>query len=316
MDNKDRKTEEFKPSPPWEHKPADTDLVIPESRSGTADAGGGYGGYGEPLVKPLPPPIRLVFGDMAGVVFLVWFPIMAALLIPWTNWLSMDPMVIGFGKNAMVISLVQLIVPLIIAFPPWIVLMIHLKRGRLWDGILDMFLWAIWESLIMIIMCYLYPGHTEKLIWHASLYWGTMSHWIATGIGPEGEPGVFIWIHLKHLVAVAVGAIILGLPALVLGVLQLNYMNFYVAQCMVLSDNALLTLPIAWHFWSVVRVMGFITISSSLFQMTLKGFKAPARWSVVWWGVIIGIILVAADMVLKAVYAEDIRIILKMLTGL
>lgn len=308
MDNENKDTGEFKPSPPWEHKPAEDREPSTEVRTvyGTDT---GYGGFGEPLAKPLPPPLKLVFGEMAGVVFWVWLPIMIAFLVPWSYWVDFDPIVKGLNK-------IHLIVALIIAFPPWIVLLLHLKRGRLVDGILDMFLWAIWESIIMITMCYLYPRESEKLIWHASLYWDTMSHWIATGIGPEANPLVFIGLHLRNLLLVAVGGIVLGLPALMFGVFQLNYMNYYVAQCMALSDNALLTLPIAWHFYSVIRVMGFITIASSLFQWTLTGFRAPARPRTIWTGIIVGLILVVADIILKGIYAGDIRILLKSLTGL
>lgn len=290
------------------NKPSSEETVY-EPIEPLQDEDAGYGGFGEALVKPLPAPMRLIFGDMAGVVFLVWFPIMAAFLIPWSNWIPLDPIV----KD---MNLVHVIVALIIALPPWIILMIHLKRGHLWDGILDMFLWAIWESIIMITLCYLYPGHAEKLIWHAPLYWDTMNHWISTGMGPEGDPSIFIPLHLEKLLFVIIGALLMGLPALMLGVLQLNFMNYYVAQCMALSDNALLTLPIAWHFWSVIRVMGFITISSSLFQMVLKIFRAPVRAGTIWWGLAIGLILVVADIVLKALFAEEIRIVLRAITGL
>ncbi|MCX6645804.1 MAG: hypothetical protein NTY09_05535 [bacterium] len=308
MEQDNNNNAEFKPTPPWIPKLDDHTEPVTEGQT-VYDPGGGYGGLGESLVAPLPPPMKMVFADMAGVVFLVWLPIMAAFLLPWSVWVDSTPIIRGLNK-------VHIIVALIISLPPWIVLMMHLKRGRLADGILDMFLWAIWESIIMISMCYLYPRESEKLIWHASLYWDTMRTWIATGSGPEGNPILYIPIHVQHLLAVSVGAILLGLPALMLGVFQLNYMNYYVAQCMLLSGNPLLVLPIAWHFWSVLRVMGFITIASSLFQWVLKGFRAPANAKSILSGIVVGLILVIADLILKGVFAEQTRFLLKSLTGL
>ena len=258
--------------------------------------------------RPRPQPLRIVFGDMAGFVFLVWFPVMICFLLGKSGLLE-HAEIPGMPFDGL-----QLAVAAIIAFPPWIILWLHLARGRLWDGILDMFLWAIWECAVMITFSFFFPGLAERIIWNASEYWDEMSTWIATGAGTEGDVVLWLPVHFRHLIMLLVGALIFGFPALIMGVFQLNYMNFYVAQCMLHSANGLLILPIAWHFWSIIRVAGYIVLASTTFQLVFKGLRrAPVTAGAIVGGYIFGLLLVIADGVLKMQYAEHVRIVLKTL---
>ena len=86
--------------------------------------------------KKPPEPLRFVFGDMWGVVFFIWLPVVVGFFLPWHQ-LVPDAAIIGNLKYH------QAIFGLVLALPPWIVLIIHLSRGRLLDGILDMFLLSL-----------------------------------------------------------------------------------------------------------------------------------------------------------------------------
>jgi hypothetical protein len=160
--------------PPWMAQPG------PESSENAAQAATtGSGGPGHkieevPVVESfagdgawvddserLPKPMRYAFADMSGVVFGVWIPVLLAFFLPWNQWGSYPKLFAGMDAGHVVVAL-------IIAIPPWYVLTRHLLRGRLWDGILDMLLWAIWESLTMIALCYLYPDRAQHVIWNAS----------------------------------------------------------------------------------------------------------------------------------------------------
>jgi len=250
-----------------------------------------------------------VFGEMWGAVFLAWLPVMVVFFLPWST-------LFGDGRFLGSMTFGQLIAAVVIAVPPWVVLLTRLLKGRLWDGILEMFLWAIWECMAMIMLCYLYPDRAGAVIWHASDYWSDMSGWLRTGSGVEGTPAQWLPLHGTHLAMLIVGAFFGGLPALVMGVLQLNYMNYYVARCLLLSDEPLLTLPLAWHFWSVIRVAGYIVLASAMFQLFLRlVFRAPWRTKVFVNALLIGIILVLADALFKWLYAEDLRRVLSALCG-
>jgi hypothetical protein len=285
-----------------------------------------YAGEGEPLVrpsyeppppaptrkirrleKPLGEPMRLVFGDMSGAFFLVFIPVLFAFFFPWNLWLPNIAVAKGLTVRHLALACT-------IAIFPWIVLTLHLARGRLWDGILDMFLWAIWECGIMITLCYLYPHRAEAVLYNAAAYWDDMQSWLITGHGTEGTISAWFPIHLRHLVLIHIGAFLIGLPGLVLGVLQLNFMNYYVSRCMLAATDPLRTLPVAWHFWSVIRVLGFITIASAIYQVFLRLiFRVPARWGWIWGAWFSGMIFVVLDALLKWRFAETVRMMLRSL---
>jgi hypothetical protein len=249
---------------------------------------------------------------MSGVVFWVWIPALLAFFLPWEQWVGQTQVVGSLSAS-------RLVVALIIAIPPWIVLTRHLARGRMWDGVLDMFLWAIWECMAIITLCYLYPARAEQAIWNASTYWEDMRNWIQTGKGTEGDPALWLPLQGKHLIMLIVGAFIFGLPALVMGVFQLNYMNYYVSQVMHSSGNPLIALPIAWHFWSVIRVAGYIIIATSIYQLEIAFMNLRrlrwTTWSIVG-GLVVGLLLVVADALLKLGNAELTRQALEKLTNI
>jgi hypothetical protein len=257
-------------------------------------------------------PLRFAFGDMIGVFFLIWIPVLIAFFVPWDSMTNRQPV---YGS----LTIGRLIVALIIAVPPWVVLTRHLARGRMWDGILDMLLWALWMSGAMIVLCYLYPGRAEQVIWNASDYWDDMRAWIQTGQGTEGNPALWLPIHGLHLIVLIAGSILFGLPALMMGVLQLNYMNYYVAQVMHASREPLLAMVVAWHFWSVIRVAGYIILASAIYQLEIGALNYRRLGSVtltVLSGVVFGFFLVVTDAFLKLQYAKPIQEILSHLTRL
>ena len=302
------------PPPPGSHH-GSTLIDLNREASETAD----YGHYaaeehfeGEYEGDALPHPLRFAFGDMHGVVFLVWIPVLLAFFLPWMKWTGGATILRDF-------TVAHLISALIIAIPPWIVLTRHLRRGRMWDGVLDMFLWAIWECGVMITLCYLYPERAQIANWNAWAYWSEMSDWIRTGGGTEGNPMLWLPLHGLHLALLVIGALLLGLPALLLGVLLLNYMNFYVAEVMLRSSEPLVALMMAWHIWAVIRVAGYITLATALYQLEI--LPLHRRWSrgvarAAIGGIVIGVILVVLDAILKWQFADSTRQILQNLTGL
>jgi hypothetical protein len=319
-------------TPPWtvNNEPVrpPVEILTPQDQMrGTSSTGVGWTDSGMPLggiegeslvsehaqgYQTLPPPLRFVFGDMVGVVFWVWIPVLFAFFLPWDRWIITPSLPEGLTAGKLALALV-------IAVPPWIVLTRHLMRGHIWDGILDMFLWAIWESMAVITLSYLYPGHAQQVIWNAPSYWTDMHGWIQSGQGTEGNPSLWIPLHLKHLIMLLIGAFLFGLPALVMGVLQLNYMNYYVAKLMLASTEPLVVLPVAWHFWSALRVSGYIIIACAIYQIELFGFNLRRSESVkvgVISALVIGFILVIMDAMFKWQFAETTRQILERLTNL
>lgn len=268
--------------------PSDTGVIVPKRLPGK--------------------PSRFFFADMLTVILLCWIPCILAFFLPWEGIGSTTPVLKDITSR-------DLLLAAVVALPPWIILTIHLGKGRLWDGTIDMLLWAFWECFMTIILFSLYPEQTEKIIYNAKNYWSEMHGWIENGSGPEGDPSVWWKIHLTHLITLIIGGFLAGLPALVLGVLQLNYMNYYVSQAMSLSNHPLLVLAVSWHFWSIVRVAGFIILASSMYQIFL-GVVIRRPWvkSAVISGLVTGLILVILDAILKFSFAENVRQTLNFLT--
>jgi hypothetical protein len=145
-----------------------------------------------------------------------------------------------------------------------------------------------------------------------------MRGWLETGTGIEADPARWLPLQGVHLIALVVGAFIFGLPALVLGTFLLNYMNYYVAQCMLAGREPLLTMVVAWHFWSVIRVAGYIMIASAIYQLellTVQPRRARLIASSIIGGLTLGIILVIVDALLKWQYSGLLREALTRLTG-
>jgi hypothetical protein len=268
------------------------------------------GGAVAPKLKPFGAQMRLIYGDMAGVFFFCWVPVFVAFFFPWD-------LLFGTGKVISDMTYSQLAMASLIAIFPWVVLILHLWRGRLLDGILDMLLWTVWECMIMLTLCYLYPDRAQDVLYHASDYWAEMKGWLVTGNGPEADPSIWLLNHLKHLLLLIATGFFGGLIALIFGVLQLNYMNFYVSEVLAASYDPLLTLAVAWHFYSILRVIGFIILASTFFQMFMAlVMRRPSRYSSLTWGMIIGLSLVIADGVCKWLFASNVQMTLKSLTNL
>ena len=261
------------------------------------------------VVREMGQPGRFVFADMSGVLLLVWFPVMVAFFFPFKEYLGDVPLAGSFGLS-------HLVSAFIIAIGPWFVLLNHLRKGRLFDGIADMILWAIWECLIVITLTFFYKEQAREVFWNASSYWQDMREWLATGRGAEGDPSVWLLMHVKHLAILLVASLFFGLPALIMGVLQLNYMNYYVASCMLASDNPLMVGLMAWHVWSILRVTGYIVLASTVFHCVL-GLTGKVHWrkSQFAGGIIVGLCLVILDGILKWQLAETTRQVILSLTG-
>ncbi|HYE79762.1 MAG TPA: hypothetical protein VEI97_17390, partial [bacterium] len=136
-----------------------------------------------------------------------------------------------------------------------------------------------------------------------------MQTWLATGLGPESDPRQFIPIHLRHFAIVGVSSLLTaGAAAFYFGAIQMAYMNAYVyavASQTTSLPAALTALVMAWHVWSVVRVVSFITLATALgypLYAQLKGL--PQQWPLVHRMVVAAVVLEVLDLVLKALLAE------------
>jgi len=166
--------------------------------------------------------------------------------------------------------------------------------------------WAFFATLALVLLSILLPERMAPRILNGVAYRNEMFIWITTGIGPEGNPSQFIPQQLRHLVIFsALSFVSVGLLALVLGAVLLNYMNFYYAALIASARNPLPMVLLGWPVWAMLRVAGYISIgvavSGFALSVILKEEK-PDRGRLSRY-LPVGGVLIISDMLLKAALA-------------
>jgi hypothetical protein len=161
-----------------------------------------------------------------------------------------------------------------------------LRRGRVGEAIWRMLVWAAALGVCATLFSYFDTAAAGRLFLRGETYRREMFVYLTTGVGPEGDPRVFVTTHLTHaavfcLLALATGA---GL-AMALGAVLMNYMAYYVGALGAASAQPWLAMPLAWAPWALVRVASFVTLGVVLggpLLGRLLGFpfqlRAHARW--------------------------------------
>lgn len=122
--------------------------------------------------------------------------------------------------------------------------------------------WAVAWSFSTIAAGASRPDAAMRGIWHASEFRDEMVRWIGTGVGPEGDIGLFLpRVLVEFALVLVLSAATVGVAGLLLGAALLGYMNGYVAWVAANADErtgALAASLIAWPPWSAVRVVAFV----------------------------------------------------------
>lgn len=162
---------------------------------------------------------------------------------------------IGFASGSKILlPLLQLAV----AYP---VLYSLLTAGRRKQAFAAMLFWALCLGIIVVSACVHYPDRAEQSIFYGTSYAKEMFHWIKTGEGAEGNPVLFVPIHLLHFVLFALLSLLTAsVLSLAMGALLMNYMSYYVGAVILASQDRVIAALMAWHPWAVIRVISFVIL--------------------------------------------------------
>jgi hypothetical protein len=196
-------------------------------------------------------------------------------------------------------------------------MVLALRRGDLRLAVVRMLLWALTMGVVATLGSYARPDQTESLILRGGSYRTEMFAWVMTGQGAESTPSEFIPQQAGHAVlfsglALATG----GMAAMPMGAVLMNYMGHYVGTLASSSRRPALTMLLAWHPWSVIRVVSFVVIGVVLSTPLLSRIGrfrvdwALARVLLLWAAG--GLI---ADVVLKTVLAPTWQRLLLRVVG-
>ena len=184
------------------------------------------------------------------------------------------------------------------------------------------FVWAITISVIIILFTLGYSSLASKAVVLGSSYQEDMFNWIATGIGSEGTPSIFIPENLINATVFTTFSLAsAGFLALLFGAYQMNYMNFYVG--MLLSrvinptpNNFVMVFLLSWPIYAIIRVVGFIFIGvATTIPLSSKIFNKDINSRIIIKFFLVGTILVGMDIVIKTLVAPFYRELLQELVN-
>jgi len=165
----------------------------------------------------------------------------------------------------------QVAVPVIMVLPFYPVYLALVKRGSFGFAVVASMVWALACTLSTVPFVASTGDEFAPVIWNAVYYRDDMFHWIATGVGQEGSPSMYVPEHARHFAGfVLLSLLSAGFAGLCLGAALLNYMNFYVGHLFANATDPAMLLFFSWQCYAMIRVVGFITAAMGVTAMGLR----------------------------------------------
>jgi hypothetical protein len=200
------------------------------------------------------------------------------------------------------------LVPLLNAAPAYVVMAMRLRSGDRPGAVVAMLYWAGALAVGATVTLALWPSDPGPVVLNGWAYRAEMFHWIRTGEGAEGAPGIFIPQHVVHLAAfVALSLVTASAGSILMGAALMNYMAYYVASLARAGTPLWAVVLLGWQPWAISRIAAFCVLGAVLAEPLLSRalrYGYPGLGSArtyLWWaggGI-------AADWILKAVLAPS-----------
>ena len=212
---------------------------------------------------------------------------------------------------------VPALLPVLNTLPAVPVLYLLLRRGRVRAAVGEMLVWAGAMAVCATTLSYWQTVDAGNLFINGEAYRQEMFAWVRTGAGAESDPAQFLPQHAGQAALFIVLSIGTGSAlSMPLGAVLMNYMSFYVGALARESARPLATVILAWHPWSVVRIVSFITFGVVLAGPVLARvgrFSYPLR---AWRGLLVlALGGLAVDVALKWLFAPAWQVLLKQIVG-
>ncbi len=209
------------------------------------------------------------------------------------------------------------------SIPIYVVYLFQFKIEHYMRALVHVLLWAVTISITIISLTLASPFLASKAILSAISYTEEMFQWIATGLGAEGNPSIFIPMHLLNAgIFTLLSLVTAGFLALLFGAYQMNYMNYYVGILLLnmahpaLNDYVVVFL-LSWPVYAILRVFGFISIGiATTIPLTSRLFRKTMNKKALTKYMSIGLILIILDIAVKIFAASYYQKLLYDLTNL
>jgi len=156
---------------------------------------------------------------------------------------------------------IPVLVPILNTAASYPFMVLALKRGDLRLAVTRMLLWALTMGVCATLMSYARPAPTDVFFLGGEAYRVEMFEWVLTGRGAESTPSQFIPRQLGQA-AIFAGLTLAtaGVLSMPMGAVLMNDMGHYVGALAARSARPALTILLAWHPWSVVRIASFVIL--------------------------------------------------------
>ena len=192
--------------------------------------------------------------------------------------------------------------------PGYAVLIHRLGKGERGGAVRATLWWAVTLALTATILFVWWPQPVDGVVIHGPAYRQEMFHWIRSGQGAEGSIRLFLPQQLLQLALfVALGFATVGVGAMLIGAILMNYMAYYVASLARAGVPPWAVTLLGWQPWAIARVVAFCTLGVIVSEPLLFWFLPAARAKLKWPGrapyVVAAISAILADWFLKALFA-------------
>jgi len=200
---------------------------------------------------------------------------------------------------------VPVLVPIFNTAASYPFMVLALERGDVRLAIARMLLWALTLGVCAMLMSYARPAATGTLFLRGDAYRAEMFEWILTGRGAESTPSRFIPQQLgQAAIFTGLGLATGGVLAMPMGAVLMNDMAHYVGTLAAQSRHPAMTMLLAWHPWSIIRVISFVVLGVVLSAPLLSRLgRFTFDWHAAKPFVIAASVGLVADIVLKALLA-------------
>lgn len=200
----------------------------------------------------------------------------------------------------------QLLAPLALACPAWVVLVAALRRGSRTVAAARVALWAVILAVALPAGEAIHPGLCAALFPGAATYAAGMAAWADSGSGCEGDPECFLPQHATHAAAFAAATLATGgLAGLAFAAVLFGWMGAYAGALGQASGHPVAAAVLCWHPWALVRVAAFVALGVALAEPLARRGLPPRPGGRRWLAA--GLAGLLLDAALKALAAEPWR---------
>lgn len=166
------------------------------------------------------------------------------------------------------------------------------------------------HSAVAIYLSITDPPGAAATLSGSQAYWEQARQWIRTGSDSDYQLANWLPQHLLLFVMVLLaGALSFGVLPFAVGVQQVDLMNYYVGRMVAQSDHPALTLLLGWHFWSLLRGIGYavlLFVTAGWMIELLTGRRASTRRSHCY-RLVIAVMFLVGDGFAKLFFSSVIR---------